>query len=140
MFENYQQPKDRNKAILAILINMATVDQQLADIEKQYLIDVANSLGLTDDDIREVLAAPDQYILQPPKAEHDRMLVLYHLLFTMRVDGQIKPREEELCYKAGLRLGFNHLLVSDLIRVMKKYLHEDIPDDAMINEVKKYLN
>ena len=58
----------------------------------------------------------------------------------MRVDGQIKAREEKLIHEAGFRLGFNELLITDLIRVMKTYLKKDVPPEAMLEHIRKYMN
>jgi hypothetical protein len=140
MFEQYQQPAERNKAILAMLVNMITVDRNLETIEGRFMLDVARQLNIPEEEIQQVLGDPTQYILSPPKNEKDRMTILYYLLFAMRVDGKIRPEEEALCFKAGLRLGFPHQMVADLIRVMKNHLHEEIPEDAMLNVIKKYLN
>ena len=102
--------------------------------------DIASQLGLLKEDIATIIENPEKFALKPPAAEEDRMRILYYLLFMMRVDGKIPPEEEKLCYKAGLRLGFNEQLTGDLIRVMKTYLEEDIPPEAMLDVVKKYLN
>ena len=140
MLENYNQIRDRKKAILAMLIQMAGADEKLHDNEKQFIGDVAAQIDIFPGELEEIYSDSGSYILIPPRSEEDRMTILYYLLFTMRADGQIQRKEEELCFKAGLRLGFNHQLVSDLIAVMKAYLKKDIPPNALIDKVKKYLN
>jgi len=140
MFENYENEYDRNRATIAMLIKMVTIDNKIDPIEKKFLGDIANQLGLLQEDIATIIENPEEFALKPPAAEEDRMRILYYLLFMMRVDGEIPPEEEKLCYKAGLRLGFNEQLTGDMIRIMKTHLDEDIPPEAMINVVKKYLN
>lgn len=128
------------KATLALLINMVTVDQHIAPIEEQYIDFVAKELGLSLLEIEDVRSNPHHFDLKPPQSEPDRMTILYYLLFTMRADGKVSEQEEALCYKASLRLGFNHQMMSDLIRVIKKYSKEDLPPDSLIKEIKKYMN
>ncbi len=140
MFGNYAEDIDRKKAVVAMLIQLANVDEGEAHVERRFIRDVAEQLGLKTSELQEVIDNPDGFPLKPPKEEQERMNILYYLLFTMRVDGVIKEEEERLCYKAGLRLGFNEHLTADLIRVMKTYLHEDIPTEAMLNAIRKYLN
>lgn len=140
MFENYENEYDRNRATIAMLIKMVMIDNKIDPAEKKFLGDIASQLGIIQEDIATIIEKPEEFALQPPAAEEDRMRILYYLLFMMRVDGKIPPEEEKLCYKAGLRLGFNEQLTGDLIRIMKTSLNEEIPPDAMINVVKKYLN
>lgn len=140
MFEKYKSDYDRNRATIAMLVKMVTVDKKIDPVEKKFLGDIARQLGLQPEDIATISENPDKFALKLPASEEERMRILYYLLFMMRVDGKIPPEEEKLCYKAGLRLGFNEQLTGDMIRIMKTYLDEDIPPDAMIDVVKKYLN
>ena len=140
MFGNYENEYDRNKATIAMLIEMVTIDNKIDPVEKKFLGDIALQFGLRDEDISSIIEHPEKFALKPPTAEEDRMRILYYLLFMMRVDGEIPPEEEKLCYKAGLRLGFNEQLTGDLIQLMKTYLNEEIPPEAMVNVIKKYLN
>lgn len=140
MLEDYKEVHARNKAIIAMLVNMAEVDNDLDLVEQQFIMDIAYQIGLNGDEIEDVFSNPDQFVLKPPKYDEERMTILYYLLFTMRIDGKIMPAEEELCYKAGLRLGFNHEMVEELIQVMKNYLYEEIPSELLLDAIRKYLN
>ncbi len=140
MFEDRTEDLERKKGIIAMLIKLANVDDNAVAIERRFIMDVAEQLGLGRADLTAVAKNPDEFELKPPEGEQERMNILYYLLFTMRVDGVIKEEEERLCYKAGLRLGFNEQLTADLIRVMKTYLKEDIPEEAMLDAIRKYLN
>jgi len=132
--------KESKQAIIALLIEMAESDQRIDPTETKYIAGVANQMGLTMMDISNILKKPKAYKFQSPPAEQERMTILYYLLFLMRADGQITENEENRCYKLGLRLGFNHNLIADLIAVLKNYLHEDVPPEAMLEKVRKYLN
>lgn len=140
MFSNYKSELQRKQSIIAMLIQMATVDDDIASMESRFVADVASNLGLTSKDIEAVVRSPEDFVIAPPPDEQSRMEILYYLLFTMRVDGVITEKEEKLCYKAALRLGFNELLARDLIGVMKTYLKDDIPPEAMLDHIRKYLN
>lgn len=132
--------KESKQAIIALLIEMAESDQRIDPTETKYIAGVANQMGLTMLDISSILRNPKAYKFQSPPQEQERMTILYYLLFLMRADGQITENEENRCYKLGLRLGFNHNLIADLIAVLKNYLHEDVPPEAMLEKVRKYLN
>ncbi|MEL6720441.1 MAG: hypothetical protein AAFO82_12835 [Bacteroidota bacterium] len=135
-----QENMPLKKATLALLVQMMTSDNQIAPIEEKYIDYVAKELNISLLDVSEIRDNPEQFDLKPPQAEQERMTILYYLLFTMRMDGKIDEREEALCYKAALKLGFNHQMVSDLIAVMKKSKDKDLPPDRMLKEIKKYMN
>lgn len=140
MFEKYENDIKQRKSIIALLYQMANSDNHVSALERRYLNEVAESIGLDIFAVKEVLENPSNYHLESPPDEGERMTILYYLLFMMRVDGKIEPQEEKLVYEAGFRLGFNELLTKDLIQVMKKYLTEDIPPEAMLEQIRKYLN
>ena len=140
MFQDYKEDHERNKAIIAMLYKMAVADNDLHFVEQELILQIAEQMGLRMEDVAIVFANPDDYVLRPPKNEEDRMTILYYLLFTMRIDGVIKPAEEKLCYEAGLQLGFHHQLVTDLINIMKKYLDREVPSEELLDAIRKYLN
>ncbi len=140
MSEDYLQGKNKKMAIIALLLQMANSDQKVDPREEKFMMDVAAYIGLEPSDVQSVKDHPEDYQFSPPPGEPDRMNILYFLLFAMAIDGEIKDIEEKLCYKAGLRLGFNDQMTADLIAVMKKYLHTEMPEDALVKEIKKYLN
>ncbi len=131
---------DLKRSTLALLIQMSHSDDEVSTIEQQYIIYVAKELGVPISEVETIQAQPEAYDLKPPQDEQERMMILYYLLFTMRIDGRIEEAEEHLMYKAALRLGFNHQMVSDLIAVVKKYPKGNLPTDVLLHEIKKYMN
>jgi uncharacterized tellurite resistance protein B-like protein len=138
MFEEYDLAQ--RKSIIALLFKLAKSDDSVSNIEKLYLRDIANSIGIDSLSIDEIIQNPEAYPLKVPLNERERMTILYYLLFMMRIDGRIEKGEEKLIYTASFRLGFNEKLTEDLIGVMKTYLNKEIPPDLMLTLVKKYLN
>lgn len=140
MFGNYEEELIRRKAVIGLLMKMASADGEYHPVEEKFLNDVANQLGLNKADLDELQVTPDKYEMSPPPGEHERMTILYYVLFTMAVDGIIHEHEEQMCYKIGLRLGFNEHMTRDLINVMKKYLNKEIPQHELLDVIKKHMN
>ncbi|MFK8004713.1 MAG: hypothetical protein AB8H03_00010 [Saprospiraceae bacterium] len=138
MFEEYDI--EQRKSIIALLFKLAKSDNSVSNIEKLYLRDIADSIGVDSFSIDEILENPEAYPLKVPLDERERMTILYYLLFMMRVDGRIEKGEEKLIYEASFRLGFNEKLTEDLIGVMKTYLHKEVPPSVMLTQIKKHLN
>ncbi len=132
--------KEKKQAIIALLLQMAGADEHLDEKEERYIQEIARQMDLEPDAIEMVRKAPGKYPFHVPTDEHERMTILYYMIFLMRADGKILPSEEEMCYKIGLKLGFNHNMVMDLIAVLKIYLNEDVPPEIMLEHVRKYLN
>lgn len=132
--------KEKKQAIIALLLQMAGVDQHLDPTEENYIQEIARQMDLEAGAVEMVRKSPGEYPFHVPKDEHERMTILYYMIFLMRADGKILLSEEEMCYKVGLKLGFNHNMVMDLIAVLKLYINEDVPPEIMLEHVRKYLN
>ncbi len=130
----------RNKAIYSLVYQLHIADNSLHDKEYNYLHDLALTLELSPDDVSEIVAEPLSYELVPPPPEQERMKILYYLLFAMQIDGEIHADEEAMVYKVGSRLGFHEIMLREMIDVLKNHLTTRIPDNALLNIVKKYMN
>jgi len=140
MFGDLNNDVEKNRSIMALLIEMARADNTLNLAEGHYITMVSQQLGIGPEELALIQNKPEQFPFVIPESEQERMTILYYVLFTMRSDGEIKKEEESICHKVGLKLGFNPALTQDLIRVMKTYAKQEIPPDAMIDQIKKYLN
>jgi len=132
--------KEKKQAIIALLLKMAGVDKHFDDAEEKYIQEIAVQMDLDKEDLITIRQTPTNYPFIVPKDEHERMTILYYVLFLMRADGKIQTSEETLCYRVGLRLGFNHSMIMDMIAVLKCYMKEDVPPEIMLKHVRKYLN
>lgn len=126
--------------IIALLVKQADAEGNITPAEEAFLDHAAKSLGLSEEEVRHIKANPDAYKVAPPPNERTRMTILYYLLFMMRADGEIRPEEEKLCYEIGFRLGFRMEMISNLIGVMRQYLRQQLPPDAMLEKIKPYLS
>lgn len=131
------QAKKEN--ILSIMISMSKVDNVIHDNEMMYILQLGLSMGMSEEAIRNVSKTQNQNIFVPAK-ETERMTILYYLIFLIKVDGEISEKEKDMLHHFGLKLGFNHLMVANLIRVVQANIGRKLPPNALIEEVRKYLN
>jgi len=132
--------EELKKSIIAMLLRLQASDRAKDIREFAYIHKVATHLGLSANDVTSVEEAIEQYPLRPPADEKERMTILYYLLFLMEIDGAISKEEEDLVKEFGLRLGFRISLTSELIEVIRKYSNRQIPHNAMLELIRKYLN
>lgn len=140
MFDDFGKNVEQSRSVVALLLEISRADEFSSPIEQKYIDYIAHHLGISIEEMELIKNKPDQFPFVSPESEQDRMTILYYILFTMRVDGEIRDQEEAVCHKVGLKLGFNPALTNDLIQVMKKYAKEEIPPHAMLDQIRKYLN
>ena len=129
----------KKENIVAIVTQMSKVDGKIHENEFVYLLKLGLSLGLSDEKVREVINSEEKFLFIP-KTEQDRVTILYYLIFLIKIDGVVDKNEEDMLYHFGLKLGFSPLLIANVINIVKAQSGEKIAPDALLNEVKKYLN
>ena len=128
------------RSIIAMLLRLQASDKSTHLYEFAYIHKVASHLGLSEQDVTSVEQALDHYPLHPPSNEKERMTILYYLLFLMEIDGDITKEEKLLVEHFGMLLGFRIAMTSELIEVVKSYKRRKLPPDALLGQIKKYLN
>lgn len=139
-FGTFEEELAMKSYIVSLLVKQAIADEKITYEEKSYLNYAAKSLHLEESEIQHIIKSPDSFNISPPPDEDKRLTILYYLLFMMRADSNVDIKEEELCFKIGFQMGFREEMVADLVNVMKEYLVEEIPPQAMLDKIKPYLN
>ena len=129
----------KKQYILSIMLAMSKVDNVVHDNEMMYILQLGLSMDMSEEEILQI-AKDDKPSLFVPASEADRMTILYYLVFLIKVDGVVSEKEKEMLYHFGLKLGFNPLMVANIIRVIQANIGKKLPPNALIKEVRKYLN
>ena len=129
----------KKQNILSIMLAMSKVDNVVHDNEMMYILQLGLSMDMSEEEILQI-AKDDKPSLFVPASEADRMTILYYLVFLIKVDGVVSEEEKEMLYHFGLKLGFNPLMVANIIRVIQANIGKKLPPNALIKEVRKYLN
>jgi len=141
MIDPFLTDEHHRKSIVALLVKLQLADGQTNDHELVYIHKVAWSLGLTNEDVQDVMEHLDHYKeVVIPFTEKERMTILYYLLFFMRVDMEVSGEEEKMVQEFGFRLGFRTALTTDLIQIVREYVNTRVPPNKMLEAIKKYLN
>ncbi|MDF1696644.1 MAG: hypothetical protein P1U56_12460 [Saprospiraceae bacterium] len=129
----------KKENLLAIMVKMSKVDGEVHANEMMWILQLGFSLGMTEEEIRNI-TINDSDSLLIPTSEQERMSILVYLVFVIKVDDEITEEEKETLHHFGLKLGFNHLMVANILRVVEANLGKRLPPDAILTEVRKYLN
>ena len=131
---------EKKHALVALMIKLSQKDGKIDPRETRFLKDMALYMGLSEEDINMVTENPSQFPLIPPKKEQDRMEMLYHLLFLMKIDGNVDKEEARLVEFIGLRLGFRPEMTRELTEIMRNNIAKQVPPEHMLETIKKYMN
>lgn len=132
------QSKEEKLSLLTELIKLARVDNDLKDIERQFILAIANQLQISAEEF-EVLF--NQYIdFEPPEDEFNRVLQLQRLILMSNVDLENHPKELIAIKNLGIKMGLNPLAIDEALVKMHDYENKIIPPDVLIGIFTKTFN
>lgn len=131
---------DERRSLIYLLIEMAEADHVFRIQEEQFIVNVAHQFGLTKLEVDSLRhgARPKELVF--PKHEERRIIFIYHVMYLMRVDGEIQEEEKLMMHKLGFRLGMVPTLIDELILLSEKYTDKAVPSNELIDTLRKHLN
>lgn len=131
---------DQKQTHILTLLMLAEADNRDHVNEIRFINNVAGRIGLSELDVQEIDKHPERLTFSLPESEEDRMTVLYDLLFLMKIDGNVAEEEKELVCELGVRLGFRISMVEEFIQTIAKYVGQQVPKNALLDIIRKYMN
>lgn len=131
---------DQKQTHILTLLMLSEADNRDHVNEIRFINNVAGRIGLSELDVQEIDRHPERLTFSLPESEEDRMTVLYDLLFLMKIDGDVAEEEKELVRELGVRLGFRISMVEEFIRTIAKYVWQQVPSNALLDIIRKYMN
>lgn len=130
--------KNERLSLLSELIKMAKADDEVREVEFQFLLAIASQMGVTKDDFKALF---EQYIeFNPPKIEFERIVQFQRLVLLMNVDLVID--EDEIAYikDLGIRMGLHPMATNEVLKVMNEYENKVVPPEVLIGIFRTYHN
>lgn len=125
---------------LLLLLALTNADAKCTINEQKFIVDIATQLGISTEELTQLQKSFKHFKIEIPESEQERMTILYQLLFLMRIDAEIASPEKEMIHQIALKFGVHPDLTNDLINVMTEHLQKNIPIDALLLQIKKYMN
>jgi len=123
---------------LSQLIAFARTGKKLKDVEYDFLVIIANQIGIEKTEFDNLLQNPVPHInLQ---SESERIVQFHRLILLMNVDKEIEPAELEKIHQLGLNMGLNIQAIDKTLEIMQKYKNNNIPPEVLLNIFKTYYN
>lgn len=99
------------KGLVAMMVADGSIDQS----EMNVLTLQGQKLGLTDHEMEEILANPEEISFSPPTNSDQRFSHLCDLVMMMLADGRIDERERQVCDRVARSLGFPAAVVPRIV-------------------------
>jgi len=110
------QQKHEQKSLFLNAFLVAMADHKLEPAEAAVLKAIQKRLGLSDQEVKQILANPADITFTPPKTPQERFSHLVDLVFLMLIDGNIDPAEARLVVNFATLLGFKPAVVPALVQ------------------------
>jgi uncharacterized tellurite resistance protein B-like protein len=125
-----ENKNQENLSLLAQLVKLANADDEIKEIEFQFIMSIAAQLGVTPEEFRSIF---ETYIDQtPPKLEGDRIVQFHRLVLLMNVDGETSEEELAKVRKMGVKMGLNPQAIDMVLKEMHDYPNKVVPPSRLI--------
>ncbi len=116
-----ESSKQEILSLLKELIRFANADRQYREMENNFLLAIAEQLGIAEDEFQALFDAHIDYT--PPTLEFERIVQFQRLVLLMNVDHETNETEIHKLKEFGMLLGLNPEAVNEVLVQMK--LHEN---------------
>jgi len=126
-----------NKSHFADIVRLALVDSVIKKGEKKLLGHMANGLGITKEEYKDILKNHHKYPIEPPVSYDERIERLFNLTKMILADNEISKNQVFLLKKIAIGLGF---LKQNVKRLNYEAIHlvmNEVDLDDFIIAIKK---
>ncbi len=98
---------DKALAYFQNLYIVAVADQQLSKEEADFLIEVAQIMGISAENTTRIMKSREPLDFIIPETEEDRNIQLEDIITMMIIDRKIHEKEYNLCLKFAEKIGYD---------------------------------
>ena len=129
---------NEKKQIISDMISMAKADNTIHDQEYNFILIVAEQLGIDQQTVDYLTKNPlDETVFS---SDAERFTQFQRMLLLMNVDEKAHLIEIETLRKYGLKLGIRAEAVDQLLSEMNDYENKMIPADRLMEIFKRFYN
>lgn len=100
---------------MKLLINLAKVDGQVADKEKNYLINIGRANGIYPDEIYPLFTQTHEIVVPKDLSDDQKFDLLFSLIQLMKLDERMYREEIAFCGQVATKLGYNKQVMFELL-------------------------
>lgn len=128
------------KSHLSMLINLANIDNDFADDEKNMIYMLGKANGIPKNEIDDLLENPKSLPEVYTMSDDEKFEYLFNVVQLMKIDKQVYLSEVKYCEEIAVKLGYKKPVIAELST--KIYSDPSITSDkeSLKKAVKKYQN
>lgn len=104
---------------MKLLINLAKIDGQVADKEKNYLINIGRANGIYPDEIYPLFTQSHEVLVPADMTDDQKFDLIFSLIQLMKLDERMYREEIAFCGQVASRLGYDKQAMFELLSQVK---------------------
>lgn len=100
---------------LKLLVNLAIIDDEVADREKTYIMNIGMANGLAEQDVEYLFNQKHQVIVPNGLTNDQKFDYLFSLVQLMKIDERLYKDEIKYCSKVASKLGYKQEVMFELM-------------------------
>lgn len=125
-------------SLLSEMISFAKGENNLKQIEYNFLLGVAKQLEISREDFDYLIEHPVTYTHL--KSHSERIVQFHRLVLLMNIDDENTSKEVIKLYNFGLRMGLSHESITKVLYLMESFPNKIVPPDVLIDIFKTQYN
>ncbi len=125
---------------MKLLISLAQIDGNVADRERNYIINIGRANGIYPDEITALLEKRHELSMPHNLNDDERFKYIFSLVQLMKIDERMYKEELMFCSKIAVNLGYDQQVMFDLLLHVRTVSMTDEEIENVKEITKKYLN
>ena len=133
---------DRKKMMSHVrnLVALAYADGKFSDEEKQYVANVATEVGMTADEMKQIINDPECIRFVMPSNDIEKIEQIYDLILLMMIDGELNENEMIFCRAMAIKMKIPYQIVDELVAKVINFITDNFYIEDVIGELEKTMN
>lgn len=128
----------QNLAQIKLLINLASIDGEIADREKSYILNIGHANDIRPGDILPLFTSRHNMIIPTGLKDEEKFNYIFSLVQLMKIDERLYQEEIRFCSTVAAKLGYDQRVMFDLMLHVSSAMAE-AEVKALHELTKKYL-
>lgn len=125
---------------MKLLINLAKVDGQVADNEKNHLISIGRANGIYPDEIYPLFTQSHDVVVPEDLSDDQKFDLIFSLIQLMKLDERMYREEIAFCGQVAAKLGYNKQVMFELLSEVKSGGMDANEVESLKKLIQQFLN
>lgn len=126
-------------AHLKLLIALSRADGSFDDVEKNYILNIAQANHLPQADMDSLFSQKHEEVLPEHLSNDQKFDYIFSLVQLMKIDERMYKEELQFCSRIAARLGYQTQAMFDLLLHVRTEAMEPAAKEELKKSIEKYL-